>query len=80
MTTYKTVKTAEFATSVYNREICWNIFPPAKKKPNKNIFARIILKLDFIFIIFLNSKIKKNGNKAKKPNSNLAAEKVQGPM
>ena len=40
----------------------------------------MILKFDLILIIFLNSKIRKNGNKAKKPKSNLTAEKVQGPM
>jgi len=74
------VNTAELATSVYIREICWNIFPPAKKNPNKSILKMMILKFDLIFFIFLNSKIKKNGNKAKKPKSNLAAEKVQGPM
>ena len=40
----------------------------------------MILKFDLFAFIFLNSKIKKNGNKAKKPKSNLAAEKVQGPI
>ena len=35
------------------------------------------LKFNFSFLIFLNSKMKKKGNKAKKPKINLAAEKVR---